>query len=77
MFVHGWRGADTILVSFIIFIAPSLNMHLAHSSGHYVEICANARVVVFMTCTSLFQTIPFTIATHGMGLLMVDFNFFF
>jgi len=77
MFVHGWRGADTILVSFIIFIAPSLNMHLAHSSGHYVEICANGRVVVFMTCTSLFQTIPFTIAATWYGITYGGFQFFF
>jgi len=41
--------------------APSLNMHLAHVSGHYVGICVNIRLLFSWYVPTLFRTILLTI----------------
>jgi hypothetical protein len=45
MLVHEWCKTNTILVSFIIFMPLSLNMHLAHASGHCATICASTKLL--------------------------------
>lgn len=68
--MHGWCEANPILVSFIIFMPLSLNMHLAHASEHCMGICASTRLLSRCVLT-LFRTISLNIAAHGMELIVV------
>jgi hypothetical protein len=65
--MHGWCETNTIMVSFIIFMPPSLNMYLAHANGHYMGIF----VVVLIMCIDFIWTITLTTATHGRRLNIV------
>ncbi len=43
--VHEWCRTNTILMSFTIFMPFSLNMHLAHASGHCIRIFASTKLL--------------------------------
>jgi len=71
LIMHGCCKSNTILMSIIIFMPTSLNMHLAHANGHCMGICASTRLFSWHVST-LFRTISLIIEAHGMGLIMVN-----
>jgi hypothetical protein len=76
MLVQGWCGANNILVSFIIFIALSLNMHLARSWALRGNLC-KCQVVLFMTCTNPIPNNTIGHCNTWYGITRGGFQFFF